>query len=172
MTDRHVAEKQVIDVLRMDVHLDYTADGKYYIERITEIVKLPEGLPYPEIDRDDLEYSVASIQREYYARKTDRKTFEVKDIIRYDLDTDTYYAVNPPSETLLQDMLNCMDKDKKDEFLEFLQKQFSYYKKKQSDLVENNTMQRRPVQETVANNQINYTGGMKKSRISRSDILG
>lgn len=69
-------------------------------------------------------------------------------------------------------MLNCMDKDKKDEFLEFLQKQFSYYKKKQSDLVENNTMQRRPVQETVANNQINYTGGMKKSRISRSDILG
>lgn len=172
MTDRHVAEKQVIDVLRMDVHLDYTADGKYYIERITEIVKLPEGLPYPEVDRDDLEYSVAAIQREYYSRKTDRKTFEAKDIIRYDLDTDTYYAVNPPSETLLQDMLNCMDKDKKNDFLEFLKKQFDYSQIQKVNSADNAIIQKKSVQGTVANNQSNYTGGMRKSRISRSDILG
>ncbi len=156
----------------MDVHLDYTADGKYYIERITEIVKLPEGLPYPEVDRDDLEYSVAAIQREYYSRKTDRKTFEAKDIIRYDLDTDTYYAVNPPSETLLQDMLNCMDKDKKNDFLEFLKKQFDYSQIQKVNSADNAIIQKKSVQGTVANNQSNYTGGMRKSRISRSDILG
>lgn len=172
MTDRHVAEKQVIDVLRMDVHLDYTADGKYYIERITEIVKLPEGLPYPEIDRDDLEYSMAAIQREYYSRKTDRKTFEVRDIIRYDLDTDTYYAVNPPSDSLLQDMMNCMDKDKKEDFIKFLQEQFHYHNVSHTHFSDNVSVQNQYVQEERTYNQINHTEGMKRSRILRSDILG
>ena len=55
------AERQVIDVVKCDIHLDYTPDGKRYIERISEIVPLAEGIPYPELDRDDLTFSVASL---------------------------------------------------------------------------------------------------------------
>lgn len=124
MSDRAVAEKQVIDVLHVDVHLDYTADGKYYVERITEIIKLPESIPYPELDPDNLDWSRAQIEREYYTRSTDRKTFEVQDIIKYDLDTDTYFVVAPPSIGLTKDMMAFMDKDKRDQFTEFLQKEF------------------------------------------------
>lgn len=163
MSDRYVAEKQVVDVVHMDVHLDYTADGKYYIERITEIVKLPEGVPYPELSRGDLEYSVASIQREYYTRCTDRKTFEVKDLIRYDLDTDTYYAVNPPSEELVRDMLNCMDKRMKGEFEKFINDYFSAKLSPSASNMEEKNVESRSMEPVE--------GGMRKGRIRRSDIL-
>ena len=58
------AERQVIDVVKCDVHLDYTPDGKRYIERVSEIIPLPEGVPYPELDKSDLEFSKASLDRE------------------------------------------------------------------------------------------------------------
>ena len=88
------AERQVIDVVKVDIHLDYTPDGKRYIERISEIVPLPEGVPYPELDKNNLEYSKANLQREYYERSTDRVSFTTHDILRYDLDTHTYYVVD------------------------------------------------------------------------------
>ena len=47
------AEQQVIDVIRVDIHLNYTTDGRRYIERISEIVKLEESVPYPEYDQDN-----------------------------------------------------------------------------------------------------------------------
>lgn len=124
MADNMIAQKQVIDVVHMNIHLDYTVTGKFFIERITEIVKLPEGVEYPDLDPEDLEFSKAELDREYYARQTDRKTFEVKDIIRYDLKTDTYIGVNMPSDELLSDMFKCLEDKEQEDFNAFLLKFF------------------------------------------------
>lgn len=115
-----VAERQVIDVIRIDIHLNYSDAGKRYIERITEVIKLDEGVEYPEYDENDSFNSLARIQREYYHRQTDRKTFITRDILKYDLDTDTYVACNWLSTDLTQYMLNCMSARDQEEFSQFI----------------------------------------------------
>lgn len=94
------AERQVTDVVKIDIHLDFTPDGKRFIERISEIVPLPENVPYPEIDKDNLEYSKLEIEKEYYQRSTDRISFYTHDILRYDLQTDTYVVADRISPVL------------------------------------------------------------------------
>jgi pilus assembly protein CpaF len=94
------AERQVMEVVKCDIHLDYTADGDRYIERITEIIPLEENIPYPDIDPNNLELSKALMQKEFYERTTDRVSFVTKDILRYNLKTKTYYVVNRPSAAL------------------------------------------------------------------------
>ena len=105
------AERQVIDVVKCDIHLDYTPDGKRYIERISEIVPLAEGIPYPEIDSMNLEYSKAMLDREYYNRQTDRVSFYSHDILRYNIDTHTYYVADRFSEALEHKMRYVMHPD-------------------------------------------------------------
>lgn len=94
------AERQVTDVVKIDIHLDFTPDGKRFIERISEIVPLPANIPYPEIDKDNLEYSKLEIEKEYYQRSTDRISFYTHDILRYDLTTDTYVVCDRISPVL------------------------------------------------------------------------
>lgn len=105
------AERQVIDVVKCDIHLDYTPDGKRYIERISEIVPLPEGVPYPEIDKLNLDYSKVELEKEYYERSTDRVSFTTHDILRYDLNTNTYYVVDRFSPALESKMRMVMHPD-------------------------------------------------------------
>lgn len=102
------AEQQVLDVIHMNVHPDYNADGKRYIAYIDEIVKLDESKTYPELNKKDLDYSKATIEREYYTRSTDRKSFAVKRLMHYDVKTDTYIADNPPSMDLINYMIQYM----------------------------------------------------------------
>ncbi len=94
------AERQVIEVVKCDIHLDYTPDGKRFIERISEIVPLAEGIPYPDYDPKNKEDSMNIITKEYYSRSTDRVSFYTHDIMRYDLKTDTYYCVDRFSQEL------------------------------------------------------------------------
>ena len=84
------AEKQVLDVVKCDIHLDYTPDGRRYIDRISEIVPIEEGLDYPTYDPEDPENSINQITREYYQRSTDRVNFTSRLIMHYDLPTNTY----------------------------------------------------------------------------------
>lgn len=114
------AERQVIDVVKVDIHLDYTPDGKRYIERISEIIPLPEGVPYPEIDKSDLDYSKASLEREYYERSTDRVSFTTHDILRYDVDTHTYYVVDRFSPALESKMRSVMHPDVRKAYDKFM----------------------------------------------------
>lgn len=104
------AEKQVTDVVRCDVHLDYTPDGHRYIERITEVIALEEGVGYPEYDPNDPVNSINSLTREYYSRSTDRVNFITRDILRYDLDTHTYKVANHFSPQLESKMRMAMSK--------------------------------------------------------------
>jgi len=102
---QETAEDQVLEVIHMDVHQDYDTTGMRYVERITEIIPLAENSDYPEYDPDDPVNSMNRIQREYYMRRTDRKKFISRDLIRFDIPSKTYVPVNCPSAELISKML-------------------------------------------------------------------
>lgn len=114
------AEKQVTDVVKMDIHLDYTADGKRYIARVSEIIQLDEGVPYPEYDPNNPDDSMAAITREYYTRRTDRQSFTTRLIMHYDLATHTYIADNRLSKELEERLRNNLPEDIRVEFDKFM----------------------------------------------------
>lgn len=119
-SNMETAEKQVTDVVKFDVHLDYTADGKRYIAAISEIVQLETNIPYPKYDETDGMNSMNRITTEYYQRKTDRIAFKVRKIMHYDLDTDTYICDQRISAPLENKMLSCIDAEIRDEFKKFI----------------------------------------------------
>lgn len=121
-TSMVTAEQQVIDVIKVDVHLDYTATGKRYIERVTEIIPLDEGIPYPEYDPAEHDASMAALQKEYYTRRTDRQTFTTRDILKYDLENDSYETVEWFTPVLTQHILNCLPESKRAEFVSYVEK--------------------------------------------------
>lgn len=83
-------EPQIIDVIKVDAHLDYDVEGNRYIERVTEIIRL-DSIPYPEREpgEDIMEYKVR-LDKEYYTRRTDRMTFTTRDVMVFDVHTFTY----------------------------------------------------------------------------------
>jgi len=83
------AEKQVTDVLKINIHLGFE-EGKRFIKRITEIRQNEEGVPYPEFNSEDPVKSMYDLQREFYYRQTDRISFSTHDLLYYDIATDTY----------------------------------------------------------------------------------
>lgn len=126
ITNIKTAEQQVIDVLKVDVHPDFTPDGKRFIARISEIVKLSESVPYPDVSKKDLDYSKAVLDREYYSRMTDRETFTTRCLIRYDLATDSYVAEELPSEGLIKYMLSVMPIEFQADFKAFIRQHWAH----------------------------------------------
>lgn len=104
------AEKQVTDVVKVDIHLDYGADGDRYVERISEIIPLAENIPYPEYDENNPLHSMNRITMDYYQRITDRQSFTTRDILRYDAKTKTYHTVERFSQNLEARMRNNLGK--------------------------------------------------------------
>ena len=83
-------EPQVIDVIKVDCHLDYDVRGNRYIERITEIIRL-DSVPYPERkDGEDLNEYKIRLDKEYYTRRTDRQSFTTRDVLVFNPHTFTY----------------------------------------------------------------------------------
>ena len=112
------AEQQVLDVVKVDVHLDYDVEGNRYIERITEIIKLDEGVPYPAYDPKNPVHSMNRIQAEYYRRITDRMSFTTKNILHFDHDTFTYHTDGWFSKTLTRHMMSRIPKEHRKAFKE------------------------------------------------------
>lgn len=83
-------EPQVIDVIKVDCHLDYDVSGNRYIERFTEIIRL-DSVPYPDRENGEPldEYQVR-LQKEYYTRRTDRQSFTTRDVLVFNPHTFTY----------------------------------------------------------------------------------
>ncbi len=119
-----IAEKQVTDVVKCDIHLNYIPDGKRYIERITEIIQLEEGAPYPDYDPNNPVDSMNRITKEYYERITDRVGFITRDILRYDLDTHTYIPVNRFSKQLEEKIRSNLGKELQAKFDYFMLKEW------------------------------------------------
>lgn len=99
------AEQQVVDVVRVDIHFDFDVTGFRYIDRITEIIKIDENLPYPEYDPKHPQDSMNKITKEYYYRQTDRSSFTTQDIVRFNKKTRQYEAVKWFSPELTTHML-------------------------------------------------------------------
>lgn len=115
------AEKQVTDVLKINIHLDFTPDGKRYIKRITEITQLEEGIPYPGYNNDiGLEESRYELDKEYYTRQTDRISFSTRDVLVYNTETDTYMAKEEFSDGLTRKIREVLSKKEREEFDRFL----------------------------------------------------
>lgn len=114
------AETQVLDVVKVDVHLDYDVEGNRYIERITEIIKLDEGTPYPPYDPNDPVHSMNIITAEYYKRKTDRMSFTTKQILHFDHDTFTYITDEWFSRGLTGHMMGRIPKEYRADFKELV----------------------------------------------------
>lgn len=121
--DMKTAEAQVLQVIHMNVHLNYGTTGKRFIERVTEIIPLAERTPYPDYNEAD-PHSFNKITIEYYKRITDRQTFICRDLLRYNQNNDTYEVVNTPSENLLKHMLNSMPSNEVDGFMKFIEQNY------------------------------------------------
>jgi pilus assembly protein CpaF len=127
-----VAEQQTVSVLKVDVHLDMTAEGEKYVDRVTEIIALPEGVPYPEYDIKDPVHSMNRITKEYFERQTDRRTYATRDIIKYNVATHTYEVVNWFSSELTDYMLKNLPIDKANVLKTFARTHWSNYFRKAS----------------------------------------
>ena len=112
------AETQVLDVVKVDVHLDYDVEGNRYIERITEIIKLDEGTPYPEYDPANAQESMDRITAEYYRRQTDRLSFTTKQILHFNHDTFTYITDEWFSKGLTRHMMSRIPQEYRRDFKE------------------------------------------------------
>lgn len=115
------AMPQVIDVVKVDVHLDYDTEGNRFIERITQIIGL-SSKPYP--DRaagESIEEYRVRLEKEYYTRVTDRKLFVTRDVLHFDRRTFTYVADKAFFDKKLTTyMLNHCPVDRRNEFIEFV----------------------------------------------------
>ena len=113
------AEKQVTDVLKINIHLG-CEDGKRFVKRITEIKQFDEGIPYPEYDETQPEKARFNLDREYYYRETDRISFSTHDILRYNKDTDTYEIGEAFSPYLYNRLYEAMPNEDKKGFEQFI----------------------------------------------------
>lgn len=145
------AIQQVIDLLKIDIHLDYTKEGFRYIERISEVVPVntdpyidfvPE-MPSRDAFDDSHEYEIAlreydlkikeynaKLNREYYTRVTDRESFRVNQLLHFDLKTMTYVADNAPTDALCERMKRNMSEQQIKEFDTYL---LEHYKLREVD---------------------------------------
>lgn len=118
------AEEQVLEVLTTDVHLDYEADGIRFIDRITEIIKLPSNIPYPELDTGKLNESFYRATLEYYKRRTDRPLFITQDIIRFNRITKSYEAVKWFTPELTKKMFKSLPLERQKYYSKFIRENF------------------------------------------------
>ncbi|KAB3525465.1 pilus assembly protein CpaF [Alkaliphilus serpentinus] len=84
-----VAEKQVAEIINFDIHLNKDITGHRYIERITEVIPLSQHSKYPNNYKtqegyEDKMAGFLETMEEFFHRMTDRKTFETRDIIRWE----------------------------------------------------------------------------------------
>lgn len=116
------AERQVTDVLKINIHLGFE-DGKRFVKRITEIRQMDEGIPYPDYDPLEPEKSKYELDKQYYWRQTDRISFTTHDLLYYDKTDDTYKIGEGMSKYLYDRIYANIAMSRRDEWEEF----YRYY---------------------------------------------
>ncbi|HOQ76450.1 MAG TPA: ATPase, T2SS/T4P/T4SS family [Thermoclostridium sp.] len=124
-TNEKIAEQQVVSVLDFDIHLARDFRGKRYIERITEIIETPAQESYPQAFResqaqDEKLAGFMETTAEFYARMTDRMSFETRNIIEYR--DGEYHAVTPISREKVHRMMDAMSREDAKAFCGFLER--------------------------------------------------
>lgn len=118
--DHDIATSTVLDAIKNNVHLDFVK-GERCIAYISEIVKLNEISPYPDIKKSQTVQEaidqMTMIQREYYTRTTDRVRFKSKQIIAIDPEDMTYKAVEGYSPEALRRIVSKLKGQDRKEFI-------------------------------------------------------
>ncbi|MDM8535008.1 ATPase, T2SS/T4P/T4SS family [Clostridiaceae bacterium HSG29] len=122
-SNENIAEEQVAEVIRFDVHLSKNVDGHRYIERITEIIVKNESeypVKYQTADNDAKIGEFLETMTEYFRRQTNKQNFITTDIIKW---VDGKYEVmGKISQETYSNILFNIEKQNKDEFIEFILK--------------------------------------------------
>lgn len=113
-------EPQVIDVVKVDVHLDYDVNGNRYIERITEIVRTDNKVPYLPIIPGREKWCQAENERRYYEKITENRRYVTRNVLHFDTNTWEYVTDEFFSTALTTHILNRLPKEYVDEFLDFV----------------------------------------------------
>lgn len=113
-------EPQVIDVIKVDVHLDYDVNGNRYIERITEIVRVDKHIAYVPVNPKNAAYCLAENQKRYYEKITENRRFTTRNVLHFDRDNWEYVTDDFFSEALTNHILSRLPREYVDEFSDFV----------------------------------------------------
>lgn len=121
-----IAEQQVVSVLDFDIHLARDYQGKRYIERITEIVPLPDN-PLPQEFRDatgltDKAGLFMNTAAEYFRKMSDDRIFETRNIIEFR--EGRYIVANAISPERIKKMKEAMTEKDSLDFEKFCDRYF------------------------------------------------
>ena len=124
-----VAMSTVLDAIKHNVHLDFKK-GQRCIAFISEIVKLDEVAPYPEVfDLDDISAAIVQLtklQREYYTRRTDRVRFESRHVLEFNTETMTYETTGLYTPETLENILKKLDENDRKGFIKFYRENWGH----------------------------------------------
>ena len=120
-----IAKRDVLEVIKHNVHLSFI-DGVRRIEFISEIIKLDDIAPYPKlVESKSVEQAIdqlATLQREYYTRVTDRVTFTSRKCIVYDPRTNSYITKDTYTPETIRSIMSKLDDKEKVEFADWYRK--------------------------------------------------
>ncbi|MDN4067570.1 ATPase, T2SS/T4P/T4SS family [Paenibacillus vini] len=117
------AEEQVVNILHFNIHLRKLQNGFRYLERITEIIPLTEKKEYEDpnlenANQTEVLKAFVSMFREFAGRFTDRKTYEHRDIIRFE--NGRYIWMNDISSSNMEAMKEYMHAGELEAFDSFI----------------------------------------------------
>jgi pilus assembly protein CpaF len=122
-SNENIAEQQVAEVIRFDIHLNKNIDGHRYIERITEIIINSESdypIEYKNVDDDKKTENFFDTMTEFFRRQTNKKNFITRDIIRW---VDGRYEVSDKiTIETYNNILKSVEKQYKNDFMNFVNK--------------------------------------------------
>ena len=117
-----VAMRDVLSVIKHNVHLAFI-DGVRRIEFISEIIKLDEIAPYPELVKSETVPEaidqLATLQREFYTRTTDRVTFTSRKAIVFNPRTNAYETKDTYTPETIKSILDKLNDEEKREFIDW-----------------------------------------------------
>lgn len=127
--DHDISTSTVLDAIKNNVHLDFVK-GERCIAYISEIIKLNEIAPYPDIKPSatiqEAIDQLTMIQREYYTRRTDRERFESRHIIRINPETMVYEPYKGYSPEALRRILTKLKGDDRKNFIKWYRKNWAH----------------------------------------------
>lgn len=130
-----VAMSTVLDAIKNNVHLDFVK-GERVVAFISEIVKLDEISPYPDLKKSgsvqEAIDQMTMLQKEYYTRSTDRVRFKSRHIIEFNSDTMTYEAKEGYSPEALRRICNKLKGQDRKDFIAWYRKNWAHTLKNKS----------------------------------------
>lgn len=124
-----VAMSTVLDAIKNNVHLDF-CKGERVVAFISEIVKLDEIAPYPDLKKSkniiEAIDQMTKLQKEYYTRTTDRVRFKSRHIIEFNSETMTYEPKEGYSTEALRRICNKLKGQDRRDFIAWYRKNWAH----------------------------------------------